>query len=92
MGAMEKALARRREQDRRAWVRMSETPGGTPVTVTKDDGTRIDTVTIGKPYRLDSGIPVVHLEGIGGCYSLARVALRASHPPGERDPKGGATR
>lgn len=48
-------------------------PVGTPVTVTKDDGTKIETKTRSIAWALGDGTPVVMLEGISGGYLLSRV-------------------
>lgn len=50
-------------------------PIGTAVTVTKDDGTQVETVTRSGPWRL-GGAWVILLEGISGGYALARVVER----------------
>ena len=50
-------------------------PIGTAVTVTKDDGTQVDTVTRSAPWRLGSTW-VLLVEGISGGYALARMVER----------------
>lgn len=52
-------------------------PTGTPVTVTRDDGTTLETVTRSEPWDLH-GKWVVMVKGISGCYSLERVAPRTA--------------
>jgi hypothetical protein len=51
-------------------------PIGQPVTVTKDDGTRVETLTRSEPWTLANGTWVILLDGISGCYALARVEPR----------------
>jgi hypothetical protein len=51
-------------------------PIGTAVTVTKDDGELVETVTRSAPWRLGSTW-VILVAGISGGYALARVVERA---------------
>ena len=51
-------------------------PIGTAVTVTKDDGTQVETHTRSTPWRLGDTW-VILLDGISGGYALARVVERA---------------
>lgn len=56
-------------------ARAQRWPLGTAVTVTKDDGSRVDTVTRSAPWKLgDTWVLLV--VGINGGYALARVAER----------------
>lgn len=48
-------------------------PIGTPVLVTKDDGTTIETKTRSPAEVLAGHTAVIWLEGISGCYLLSRV-------------------
>lgn len=50
-------------------------PIGQPVTVTTDDGSRVDTATRSGPWQLGSTW-VILLDGISGGYALARVTER----------------
>jgi len=52
-------------------------PVGTKVTVTKDDGTVIDSETTSEAQVLGGHTPVIWLEGIRGCYALDRVRAKA---------------
>lgn len=61
-------------------------PIGTAVTVTKDDGSALATVTRSAPWRL-GGTWVLMVEGISGGYALARIAERSLLTDGA---KGGA--
>ena len=47
-------------------------PIGTPVRVTKDNGTVVETVTISKASMLGGHTPVVWLRDISGAYLLSR--------------------
>jgi hypothetical protein len=49
---------------------------GTPVTLRKDDGTLVDTVTKSAAEILSGHTAVIWLEGIAGCYALERVSPR----------------
>jgi hypothetical protein len=49
---------------------------GTPVTVRKDDGTFVDTVTKSEAQVLSGHSAVIWLEGVRGCYLLERVTPR----------------
>ena len=51
-------------------------PVGTKVSVYKDDGTRLDTVTRSAPWHLGGHTWVVLVEGITACYRLDRVTHR----------------
>jgi hypothetical protein len=51
-------------------------PIGHPVTVTKDDGSTVETRTRSAPWKL-GGTWVLLVEGISGGYALARVEERA---------------
>jgi hypothetical protein len=51
-------------------------PIGTAVTLTKDDGTQVATVTRSQPWKLGDTW-VILLDGISGGYALARVVARA---------------
>lgn len=61
---------------------------GQAVTVTKDDGTRVDTITRSEPWKLGDTW-VILLDGISGGYALARVKERADALLAARA-KGGA--
>jgi len=50
-------------------------PIGTAVTVTKDDGSKVETVTRSAPWRLGETW-VILCAGISGGYALARVVER----------------
>lgn len=71
----ETPAARKRRHGKlfRAWEHV---PVGCPVTVTKDNGTEIETVTAGAAELLGGHTAVIWLQGISGCYSLDRVRLR----------------
>jgi hypothetical protein len=49
---------------------------GTPVTLQKDDGTFVDTVTKSEAQVLSGHTAVIWLEGVRGCYALDRVTPR----------------
>ena len=51
-------------------------PIGTAVTVTKDDGVKVETVTRSAPWKLGDTW-VILCDGITGGYALARVVERA---------------
>jgi hypothetical protein len=57
-------------------ARAQRWPIGTAVTLTKDDGTRVETVTRSAPWQL-CGTWVLLVDGISGGYALARVVERA---------------
>ena len=73
-------MQRRRRAQLKAWpvlmAKWSAVPVGTPVTVTKDDGSRFETRTRSEPWALGHGQPVIKVEGITGGYMLERVELR----------------
>lgn len=50
-----------------------DVPIGSAVTVRKDGGEVIQTVTDSKAYVLSGHTPVIFLRGISGCYALDRV-------------------
>jgi hypothetical protein len=50
-------------------------PVGTPVVVTKDDGSQIHTKTRSTPWQLGHGAWVVSVEGISGGYDLSRISI-----------------
>lgn len=50
-----------------------EYPIGTPVTVRRDNDEIMTTRTRSQAYQLPSGVAVIMVEGISGCYSLIRV-------------------
>lgn len=52
-----------------AWA---ETPIGTAVIVTRDDGRELTTKTRSEPWEL-CGTPVIMVDGISGGYALERV-------------------
>ena len=56
-----------------AWNR--ENPPGTPVIVTKDDGTNFNTTTRSRAEMLGGHTPVIWLVGRSGCVGLDRVAV-----------------
>jgi hypothetical protein len=47
-------------------------PVGTAVVVLKDDGTELQTVTRGEPWKM-CGTWMVAVLGISGCYALCRI-------------------
>jgi hypothetical protein len=49
---------------------------GTPVTLRKDDGTLVDTMTKSAAQVLSGHTAVIWLEGVSGCYALERVSPR----------------
>lgn len=51
-------------------------PSGTRVTLTLDDGTKVDTRTRSEAWCLGDGTPVVLLEGKTGGWLLTRVDAR----------------
>ena len=51
-------------------------PVGSAVTVTKDLGDKLDTVTRSEAWVLGGHTAVILVEGISGGYSLTRVAAR----------------
>jgi hypothetical protein len=81
--SFEDAMRKRRERER-AWptllARWRDIPEGTPVTVKRDDGSKLETVTRSAPWTLGHGQPVISLEGIVGGYMLERVTLRKATP------------
>lgn len=50
-------------------------PVGTKVEVTKDDGTKVETVTESMPWVVGGGAALIQLNGIVGGYSLVRVRV-----------------
>jgi hypothetical protein len=46
---------------------------GAAVTVQRDNGVILHTTTRSKAWVVESGIAVVQVEGIAGCYALERV-------------------
>jgi len=48
-------------------------PVGTPVTVVKDFGEKLETKVKHPAYILSGHTAVLHVEGISGCYDLDRV-------------------
>ena len=48
-------------------------PVGTPVAVTQDDGSVVETTTRSEAWCLGHGEPVVKYAGRTGCYLLSRV-------------------
>ena len=58
-------------------------PVGTPVTVRKDNGEIVSTVTTSAAQVLSGHTAVIWVEGISGAYLLARVSpIRPTVPPG----------
>ncbi len=51
-------------------------PEGSAVTVTKDDGSKLKTVTRSAAWVLGGHTPVILVVGISGGYSLTRVSAR----------------
>jgi len=51
-------------------------PVGSAVTVTKDDGSKIETVTRSEAWKLGGHTPVILVEGSIGTHRLTRVAAR----------------
>lgn len=51
-------------------------PDKTPVIVTKDDGTEVETTTRGGAFMLGGHTAVIFVDGIAGCYSLERVRVK----------------
>ncbi len=49
---------------------------GAAVTVKKDDGSKLNTVTRSVAWMLSGHTAVILVEGISGCYSLTRVSAR----------------
>jgi len=68
MSAQEKARTKKAQSAVDAWTH----PEGTPVTVIKDDGTILATVTRSVPWVL-CGTAVIMVRGIAGAYALDRV-------------------
>lgn len=70
---------------RRLLVNWESVPVGAPVTVEKDDGSKVETVTASKAWMMSGHTAVILLKGISGCYALDRVTERAtpSGAPGE---------
>lgn len=52
---------------------MTTLPIGTPVIVTKDDGSEFRTYTRSAPWQLGHGAWVVSVDGISGGYDLERI-------------------
>lgn len=77
-----------KEAERLAWSQWEAfpVPVGTPVSVTKDDGSRVATKTRSNPWKLSSGTPVVMVEGISGGYLLTRVHVLPPSAPAAPDP------
>lgn len=76
---MSRAARRRPDPFRVAQVdldRAKRWPIGHPVTVTKDDGSQVETQTRSAPYQVSTGTWVIFVEGITGCSALARVTER----------------
>lgn len=48
-------------------------PVGTPIAVTQDDGSVVETTTRSEAWCLGHGEPVVKYAGRAGCYLLSRV-------------------
>jgi hypothetical protein len=67
------------EAERRVEKFNLRNPPGTPVVVTKDDGTRLETKTRSIAWIVGGKFPVVMVEGISGGYSLDRVRLLAAN-------------
>ncbi|GEM_PF-6003409 len=53
------------------WNRKHEV--GTPVKVRRDNGEVLETVTRSEAWHLDSGVAVIMVKGISGCYRLDRI-------------------
>lgn len=51
-------------------------PVGTPVTVTRDDGDKLETATRSIAWTLYGGTAVIMVDGIAGAYLLERTAPR----------------
>lgn len=51
---------------------------GAEVTVTKDDGSKLDTVTRSEAWVLGGHTAVIMVVGISGGYALTRVARRSA--------------
>jgi hypothetical protein len=63
---------KQRAADRRLFESWKH-PIGTPVIVTKDDGSEHLTKTLSNPWLVGDGTPIIKLEGISGGYDLSRV-------------------
>lgn len=77
-GEMKKALAEEYEifqgksTPPQADLEKERWPVGTPVIVTKDNGSELETVISSEPWTLN-GFKVILVKGISGCYLLSRV-------------------
>ena len=68
----------RQAQDREMVLQWNQTyPVGTPITVTKDNGDQLRTITRSSAQMLGGHTPVIWVKGIAGCYSLERVMPRS---------------
>jgi hypothetical protein len=65
---------RRLERQVKEWNR--DCPVGTPVTVSRDDGSEFETKTRSAARVLSGHTAVIWVDGIAGCYSLDRVRRR----------------
>lgn len=73
---MASASTKRRHQAARALYRKwAGTPAGTAVSVHRDNGERLETVTISEPFLLDHAHAFVQVRGIPGNTRLSRVRL-----------------
>jgi surface antigen len=71
---MASASTKRRQQAARALYRKyAGTPAGTPVSVHRDNGERLETVTISEPFLLENAYALVQVKGIPGNVRLSRV-------------------
>jgi hypothetical protein len=66
---------KRRGHQARLFNQWKNVPVGTHVIVTMDNGSKIQTTTLGPPELLGGHTAVIWLAGMRGCYSLERVAL-----------------
>lgn len=76
-GTMQKRIKAAQKAEARTWKdwQANPVPVGTPVEVTKDDGSILTTTTRSAPWRLGDVTPVILVDGISGGYLLTRVRV-----------------
>lgn len=60
----------------KALLEKMKMPEGTEVSVRRDNGETLITITLSKPWMLGGHTPVVVVEGISGCFTLDRIEPR----------------
>jgi hypothetical protein len=80
---MASASTKRRHQAARALYRKwASVPVGTAVSVHRDNGERLETVTTSEPFLLKNAYALVQVEGIPGNTRLSRVKLASREREG----------